>query len=403
MKILITFYPIDDMGGIINHTEQLAIGLRELGHEVTARLLVWKDQAPRSVAGGRGTPSVLGMEFDQRKGYSWASHQIIPYKGQANVDKWLAYASTFDLIIWQIPVPTKRKENRGNMDWLGLYNSSAKQLAVIHDGNFLDSYPWLHFVRGRLQGLACVHNCAFNSAMSISCPSRLILNPFEIVEPDLSKRAFDRRMKGFLSVQTWKAWKRVPELLRAIPYMDSSTAKFVAGRGIDFYYLTSKDKCKYPGVWDDASRAGFTYMDVITNESRDHYLRNLTCQIDASWSKKYAAIGAHFNRVTVEAILAGCIPVVRDVGVRGSVLADCPQIPWGATPEQFAEIMDHYCNVGYGEYSGIMEELVGVTGFFDRKYVASQFSDFSPACIGTTSDEVKIRAYAAIQEFFHAQ
>lgn len=405
MKILIAFYPIDDMGGIINHTEQLAIGLRELGHTVDARVLVWREKAPRSVAGGRGTPGVLGMEFDQRKGFSWTADKIIPYKGEANISKWLEFAGRYDLIIWQIPVPTKRSENRGNMDWLQLYNADVDQVAVIHDGNFLDSYPWLHFVSKRLSGLICVHDCAFNSASQIETPGFLVYNPFEISIPDLSREVFEGRTKGFLSVQTWKAWKRVPELLRAIPHMPYDTYKAVAGKGIDYYYLTSKDKCKYPGVWDAASKAGFNYLGVIDNYQRDHYLGLLTCQIDASWSKKYAAIGAHFNRVTVEAIMRGCLPVVREVGVAGSILEGCPKIPWNSGPREFADLLESYCRASYSTYIDYMDPLIGVLPSFDRRGVASQIVNIPKlgAIRSVTSDEVKIKAAKAVREFFNEQ
>ena len=40
MKILMTLYQIQDYGGIINHVEFLAKGLKELGHEVDLCMLV---------------------------------------------------------------------------------------------------------------------------------------------------------------------------------------------------------------------------------------------------------------------------------------------------------------------------------------------------------------------------
>ena len=42
MKFLMTLYQIQDYGGIINHAEHLARGLRILGHEVDFRMLVPK-------------------------------------------------------------------------------------------------------------------------------------------------------------------------------------------------------------------------------------------------------------------------------------------------------------------------------------------------------------------------
>lgn len=412
MRILITFFEIADAGGIINHHEQLCAGLQELGHEVHTKLLMWRVDRPRSVAGGKGPAGYAGLPFDQRKGFSWGPNDVIPYQGAGNLARWKEYASGFDLIIWQVAVPTKRAENRGNTDWIGLYNVSVPQVAVIHDGNFLDSYPWMHLIRERLTGIACVHTCAYNSARHIDVPSSLILNPQDVSKaPDLSKEAFFRRKKGFLSVQTFKAWKHVPELVAAISHMGNIT-KQLAGKGIDYYYLTSKDKCKYPGVWGQALGHGMVYLDVITNEERDHILRNVTLLIDPSWSKKYSAIGGHFNRVMVDAILQGALPVARDLGVglgpdelfKHNV--NCLTIPWDYTPREFGHLVTDYANLPYEEYLRIMEGAVELLPRFDRKQIADRFVRLGQGAhtqIGTLSDDVKLKSFVALKDFFHDQ
>lgn len=413
MKVLITFFPIDDMGGIINHHEQLCAGLQELGHEVHTKLLVWREVAPRSAAGGRDKPVHSGLAFDQRKGFSFTAKDIIPYAGAKNLAKWKEFAHGYDLIIWQVAVPTKRKENRGNTDWLELYRVDVPQLAVIHDGNFLDSYPWLHLVSGRLSGLACVHTCAYNSARQIGVPSALIVNPQDIPEEvDLGKEQFFKRQKGFLSLQTFKGWKRVPELVAAMPYM-GNISKQLAGKGIDYYYLTSEDKCKYPGVWYQGLGAGMVYHDVITNEKRDHILRNVTTLIDPSWSKKYAAIGGHFNRVMVDAVMQGALPVARDLGIGSGpdeVFRDnvnCLTIPWDATPGEFGHLATEYANLPYDRYLSIMESAVALLPMFDRRKIAAEFLALGLAPFrasqqtGVLSDKVRIAGLVALKEFFH--
>lgn len=415
MKVLITFFPIDDMGGIINHHEQLCAGLKELGHQVTTKLLVWRDSLPASMAGGRGSRSnnCSGLEFDQRRGFSWTSANIIPYKGEYLLQQWKEYASKFDLIIWQVAVPTRRKENRGNVDWINLYDIPVKQIAVIHDGNFLDSYPWLHTVRKNLTGLACVHTCAYNSARHIDVPSAMIVNPFQlpIVGPDISKEAYMGRLRGFLSVQTWKAWKRVPEIVKAIPHM-GNIRKILAGKGIDYYYLTSKDKNKYPGAWDAALANDMTYKDVITNEDRDAMLSAVTVSLDASWSKKYGAIGAHFNRVQVEALLQGAIPVVRDLAIGHGpeeVFRDnynCLSIPWDASAGEFGHMIREYSHLPYQQYRQLMDNGWGTVQQFERKRVAQKFINlaFGSAATqcGELSPKVKLDGSTAIMEFFNA-
>ena len=48
MKFLITFFQIQDYGGIINHTEYLTAGLKELGHTVDIAMLVPKHGVVRT-------------------------------------------------------------------------------------------------------------------------------------------------------------------------------------------------------------------------------------------------------------------------------------------------------------------------------------------------------------------
>lgn len=412
MNILITFFPIDDMGGIINHQEQLCAGLQELGHKVTTNMLVWREDVPRSMAGGNDDYGHTGLWYDQRKGFSWQPKDMIAYKGPENLKWWQEYANGFDLVIWQVAVPTKRAENRGNTDWIGLYNLSVPQVAVIHDGNFLDSYPWLHLVREKLAGVACVHTCAFNSAKNIDVASALILNPFDISNPaPIDKASFQVRNPGFLSVQTFKAWKRVPELCAAVQYM-GNIAKHLAGKGIDYYYLTSKDKCKYPGVWDAAVEAGLHYMGVISNSQRDTVLRSVTTLIDASWSKKYGAIGAHFNRVMVDAILQGAVPVARNLGIGGKsedvfvAKYNCLTIAWDAPPQEFGELATEYANLDFTNYSYLAENGRALLAKFERKLIAQRFIDLGTGKLceqrGVLSQDVKIKGYRALRDFFHA-
>lgn len=420
MKILAVFFPISDMGGIINHHEQLCAGLQELGHTVDTRLLVWKSHAPRSVAGGKGTVGYSGLEFDQRRGFTFREGSIIPYRGKSNLSKWKEFAAGYDLIIWQVAVPTKQAENRGNTDWIQLYDVPVKQIAMIHDGNFLDSYPWLWMVGQHLTALACVHHCALNSAANIDVPSALVLNPQEICMDHthrmVTKESFIRRRKGFLSLQTFKAWKHVPELVAAVPHMEGLSAKLLAGKGIDYYYLTSKDKCKYPGIWQEALAHGMQYLDVITNHERDHLLGTVTALIDPSWSRKYARIGGHFNRVLVDAIKQGTLPIARNLGIStnaagiGELFVDgenCLCIPWDATPGEFAHLASEYCNLGYPEYRKLMESAIRLLPEFDRKSVAQRIVDM--AChrltmsTGLLSSEVKLKGYEALLEFFNEQ
>lgn len=415
MRILMGFYPIDDCGGIINHNEQLVAGLQELGHTVDCRIFLPRKDVPRTgMAGGKGTLSpYTRMEYDQRRGYTWPKEFCIPYLGERALGGALSAIGRYDAVIWQIAVPTKRKENRGNFYWPALYATATPQVAVIHDGNFLDSYPWLCRVKEYLKGLACVHTCAMNSGANIDVPRALILNPQEPAPlPDINAATFAKRQKGVLSVQTFKGWKRVPEYVAAIPYTKNIECH-LGGKGIDYYYLTSQDKCKWPGIWDAAVAHSMFYHGVMTNEQRDLVLRRVTCLLDPSWSLKYAKIGGHFNRVMIDAIKQGAIPIARPMGIGGGKDdifvhgRNCLTIPTGVSPQVYAEHLDYYCNIEYSEYARIAEGGQELLPFFDRKVIAAQYVDllsgYGHAAQGTMSQQVLLSAIDAWELFFNAK
>jgi len=101
----------------------------------------------------------------------------------------------------------------------------------------------------------------------------------------------------------------VDDLVRAIPYMQPNHRKIVCGGGIEYHYMTSKTKCKAEyldelgtPIWDEALASGMEYMGYVDTQERDSILSKVKLLIDPSWSHSYSKLGAHFNRVMVEAM-----------------------------------------------------------------------------------------------------
>lgn len=417
MRICLAFYPIMDPGGLTNNNSNLCAGLQELGHETDTILLLPRTTVPRNgVSGGKGTVCpYTGFEHDQMRGYTWPVKACVPYRGEA---LWTAIdrLNTYDLIIWQIPVPTKKQENLGNMDWMQLYkHATPPQVAYVHDGNLIDGYPWMSLIAPYLKGVGGVNHAALHSCKQLSVKYSLTPSPQPVMEmPDLSLSAWQEKYPGFLSLQTFKAWKHVPELVAAIPHVSQGVLKYLAGKGIDYHYLTSKTKCKWPGIWDAAVAEGMEYLGVITNHMRDETLRGLTCLVDPSWSKKYATIGDHYNRVTVEAIKCGALPVVRPLGIstnlegQGEVFkagVNCYAIPQGCTPAQYGEALTEACTLPYNAWSKLMENAAQLLPMWDRKNVAQTFIDLSRGIHeyeGVTTPKVNIGTMSAVAHFFGA-
>ena len=385
MKFLMTMYQIQDYGGIINHAEYLAKGLKELGHEVDFTVLV-----PKEKIIGRFTPP---KNFDQYRkvgtGYlhhqarGWVGMPKVPYKSKYQRDMFKKKCSKYDAVLWHIPVPTLNKENKDVQDWLDLYDHGSKNIAIIHDGNLPELYPHLIYQKHNFHAAVCVHESAMHSGDMLPIPRKLIVNPFDVSGAD-GWTDFEQR-DGFAAIQVFKAWKRVDTLIRAIRYMTNSERKLIGGEGIEYRYMTSPDKCKPKyfdetgdRIWDRAKRFGMEHLGTVTNDKVFEILKTVKLQIDPSYSKKYSKFGAHFNRTTVEAIICGAVPVATDWGMKNSEIFKAGQnfieIPAEAQPFLFADIIDRAMH-DKNQWLRIKENNLELLKRFDMRNVAQEYVD----------------------------
>jgi hypothetical protein len=394
MRILIAHYFINDFGGLVNNTEGLVRGFEALGHEAVPYMLEWKEHEyirsnGMNVLHG-ASDSVTGIRMDQRYGLRYPPERRIGYKG--TMKHWRKLCKEFDLVLWQIPVPTKLASNEGNTDWLDLYDLPIPQVGYSHDGNIFNT-PWISLVAGQWKGLGCVHPCALNGAKrALPLPMSLTPSPQWDIEERMAGGKPPRQRTGWLSLQTFKRWKRVDSLIRAIPYMNHRGPRIVAGGGIERYYMTSEKKVKdvykwrtkdpdvtkeWIGrpIWKVAEEFGLDYRDFIGNEERDGLLQKRVALIDASWSDKYAEYGAHFNRVAIDALICGAVPIMRDWKDDTSPLRPNTHfVPLPENPRDIAKTVDVVCR---DMWSSWLVKAREVLPLWDCRNVAAKFLELA--------------------------
>jgi glycosyltransferase involved in cell wall biosynthesis len=389
MKVLLEHFQIQDWGGIVNYSEFLARGLKSQGHEVESVMLKNKGKTgipkvkDRSGTQGWEFGSGLGLWMHQKSG--WEGMYNLNYV--ADVAEGEDWASDYDLVIYIVPVPTCSKATKGDEDWLRLFgNTSAKQLAVVHDGNMQKLYPHLLEVCDRLDGIVCVHDASFNSCDVLPIRRAFIPNPHEY-DPLCDITPMSERTDGFVSMQTFKRWKRVDDLVRAIPHMDDFHEKIVCGGGIEYHYMTSVNKCKPEymdkdgnKIWDNALEAGMDFRGYITTAERDTVLQDVKLLIDPSWSLKYSELGAHFNRVMVEAMSWGCVPVCTDLGMKNSMLFEAGvnyiEVPYNSNPVEYANYIDNAL-ADNELLTTIQQNNLKLIEMFDKEVIAKSIIDFA--------------------------
>lgn len=371
-KILIPIHKIEDPGGIINWVEHLCHGLKQNNCDVTLVRPEYKRECKAKGFSIRDTlKTYSGIEHEQRWGWYFPKENRIPLQST----DWIAYTDQFDLVIWAVPVPAK---TRRFYKWKDLYDIRTPQIMVIHDGNLNNLYDCAYEVMDKCSRVVGVHDCSFNS---IKHPNKeLIPNP-QVLR--LKEVNYGQRTNYIFSVQTFKRWKRVDSLIRAIPHLKSSKL-MLAGCGIEYYYMTSPGRRKeeYGNIWEDAENSGnLDYLGAIDEETRDIALAGCKLLIDPSWSKSYAKIGSHFNRSFVDAVMAGCLPSGTDLLMDGNSFFnpdDYVTIPYDLTPEDYAEMLDMGVGIERVEYERRLKNLQRVVvEKFDSVKVAAQYLKYS--------------------------
>ena len=396
-------HTFNNFGGIINHCEHLMAGLKELGHEVTFAYL-----KPNKQVKAVEIPTTLKEGYEIGIGSGYPVHQgdgwIAPYysyKVKESIDQFVEDANKHDLVIWQSIFGFKNKDTEHDQSWRPMIEKvTTKQVPIIHDANLKKLYPWIQMFEKHFAGVACVHPAAYDSADFLNVPRALILNPQDIAGiPETPP--FAGRENKLLSIQTFKRWKRVDDLVRAVPYM-KSVKTLVGGYGIEAAYMMSKDKCKEEyfatkeydpdvtedrqgkRIWENAENSGnFEYLGFISGKQRDNILATSKFLVDPSWSNTF---GEHFNRVVIDAMRIGTVPIAINYGVSnneegmGVVLKagiNYCMIKKGSTPKQYGEAIANFCNMPEADYRQIQLNNYELIKQFDRKVIAQHYIDLA--------------------------
>ena len=405
MKILTVVHDFNNFGGIISHAEQLIAGFKDLGHE-TDFVYLRTTKSGGVIAGGidEGYDLGVGTGRPVHQGKGWRG-EYLSIINDGDIQKFIDKANEFDIVVWQSIFGFKCQETENKTSWLRMITDiTPKQIVIVHDGNLRKNYPWIHHFKDKITALACVHPSAFKQAAVMEMPRALIVNP-QHIQIKVSPKKFSERKDTVFSLQTFKRWKRVDDLVAAVPYIKSEV--IIAGDGIERAYMASKDKCKPEyfctldrdpnakedligkRIWENAENSGMKYIGFVSEQKRDEILGDVKFLLDPSWSKTY---GEHFNRVIVDAMKQGVVPIARNLGVSDNEQGNgffkpnvnYLMIPWNATPKEFGDLINKWTNMSEKDYNAIVQNNNKILKVFDRKRIAQEYVDLAIGKLSTT-------------------
>lgn len=321
MKVLLTIYDIQDYGGIVSHTENLALGFREHGHECDLVLLRDTDRDPyikrfnKEVPGDY--PSAFGGMVNTLRGWS-----DIPVRSfhPSRVDDLKRYMEDYDLVIHEIPSP-----GEDHWPWAKeLYRAEVVQIIAAHDAHYREFYPHINDVADHIAAITTTNHAGYVALEECPIPRAFVGAPHVLQDWD-EQRSWRVRHPIAVCAHVWKAWKHMDKVVAAGPLLNNASL-VMAGDGIEGRYMRSVDKCKpkYEGLWRKFKQSEqCEYLGLISNERlMQEYLRSRV-MVDLSYSKKFAKLGNHFNRSIIEAANGGCVSICTEENMR----ENNPQVP----------------------------------------------------------------------------
>lgn len=408
---IVLFEVVNEFGGILNHTVNLAHGLRENGCRVDIFYPLWRERVTVRKTSGKLIDAGLGLqvrisEKGDRGVLTADEDTAIAYKGWEQAEALREQLSEYDGVIVEMVPSFGDQKRRKDSDWLRVLSHGRPMVNLVHDSHWIRFYPWILKLQDRITALSAVHPAAFHSATNWPGRVACVVNPFDISQRKVS---VEKNWDWLCVTSFFKRWKHVDDGVRAVPYL-KPLHLWCMGGGIEYYNMKAemqtsrnyrgtyyesyknkllryiwkendpsfKEKWFGKKIWDVALDSGhFHYMGMRVGKTVDSLQEHCGGLIDFSYQKKW---GEHFNRVIVEAMLHRCIPFARPYGIsdnaegKGVVFGpdNVVLIPEEASPKRTAEIIKSAMRDETLREELIARNLKDIR-LFDRRVVALQF------------------------------
>jgi hypothetical protein len=370
MKIIYAVPEGSDLGGIITSSENLIAALRELGHTVEFALLrpmksshIVSEPPETGYTIGEGTRRWMNPIYGWKGGMAYGINRQGFYA-------FLHAISGADLLIWGSLYGLKTKETETDKLWLSFFDLiHVPMLAFVRDDHIPGRAAWIGELDQYVDGWLCVQPCSMKSVEHLSKPKYLVYSGHNTSVRTGGK--YDTRSNLVSVIQSFKSWKNGDKVVAAVPEIRAKVV--LAGDGIVRRYMTSPDKNKYfnsegKAIWPVALEHGMEYRKVISEIERTLLLNRSKFLIDLSRRGTEGQI----NRIVVEAMLAGCIPIcVSEFIEKAGFKPGVNFLP--TTPETVAQDVNFYLdNINEETYNKIQAINYDFVNQFSRKVSAER-------------------------------
>lgn len=414
---------VSTYGGFPSHVEHSIYGLKKLGHEVDfyfigninkpndkfiKNKIKTYEKGGLMIEGQRASLDVgIGTGLYYHVNFGWLC-PTTPIKNYEDKVKFRDKLETYDAVFWHTPFWFKQNSYQKDTDWVMLLDlKNPVNIGFHHDGNIRANSAWMIHIDKYFDRWITVHPASFNACSVFKTPRCLIFNPQILDNVDwdhTNSQNLDNPV--FFSLQYWKASKHVDDLVRAIPHlymMRGNPTVVLGGRGMEYSYMNSEEKIKpnyisdrkfdpdlpeeflgYPIIKLARSFGGSGVIETqwMSSKERDEILKMSSFFVDTAYYSVSKALGEHFSRTLIEAMMAGVVPIARNLALSdneegiGDIFKpdeNYLMIRHDATPKEFAVRMVESMGISREEYDRIVMNNYELLKHFDIDYVCGEY------------------------------
>lgn len=237
VKVAVCLFAVSKMGGIWTFHKEIVAGFRDAGYQVQDFLITNKERV-----GKRHIRRERTMQIEDE---GILKMRELGFRSKLLLEQYKNVMSVYDVVLFTHACP---HETKGFDDdaWMQCYNIPQVKIAAFHDAMADSHYNWVR--KAKIDYAVAVQpRCLLSTRiLKKEIPVMLSRHPMDLSD---MYNDFNNRDDSIIAPHQFRTWKRMEEIIRAVPKINRKVHIF--GLGTEFFYM---QRCSYPYLRLSAER-----------------------------------------------------------------------------------------------------------------------------------------------------